>query len=212
MKSNHRFHVIKKLKNYVKKSKVRSKRGKYRAATTTLGDTTLTEVLWNDSSLVGCVSADLGSETRMITRRMGRHKPSIACPNMMVVRSEHFRAVDQNDQLRMGKWGFQYTCKYKAWLKLFFALIELLMINIYILSLKTEPDLLQDEFRWALITQLVRKSKWLEEGEIARRTRARRRQVVAAGKRVTHVPRWEGGAEAHHLHHIPDYVSPDVVN
>ena len=115
VKQTHRFHVVKKLKPFVTKSKLRKHRGKYRSATTTINfegeDVTLTEVLWNDSSLVGCVSADLGTEEYRVTRRMGRHTPTVAQPNMMRERDKHYRAVDQNDQLRLSKWQFQHTAK-----------------------------------------------------------------------------------------------------
>lgn len=71
-------------------SQVRAKRGKYRAATTTVGqnqdEVTLVELLWNDSSLMGCVSADLGSEQLTTERRMGRWKVPIVCPKMMIIR------------------------------------------------------------------------------------------------------------------------------
>ena len=141
----HRYHVIggpkhPGLSQYVKKSKVsvtflfdyisythsqshiwpqvRKNRGKYRAATTTVGvgdeAVTLTELLWNDSSLVGCISADLGSEQEVVDRRMGRWTVPIPCPKMMVVRDKNFRAVDQIDQLRLCKWSFDFICRNKA--------------------------------------------------------------------------------------------------
>ena len=220
--STHRFHVIESnkkinklgLQSFVKKSKLRINRGKYRAATTKVGsddnEVTLVEVLWNDSSLVGCVSADLGSEECSAERRMGRWKVPISCPKMMVVRGKYFRAVDQNDQLRLSKWAFQFMCKKKAWLKLFFALIELLLVNIYIVAIQTNNDLTQDDFRWAMVMQLVAKAKEVdEENEIAERTRSARRREAPLSMSTTTYSRFSGGLQHHHHDTIHEYVSAE---
>ena len=216
VKSTHRFHIIKKLKPFVKKSKERKKRGKFRAATTTVGEgadkVTLTEILWNDSSLVGCVSADLGSEEHRVQRRMGRHTPTIAQPNMFKVRDMHYRAVDQNDQLRMSKWTFPNISRRVCWHKLFFALIEVLLINIYIIALQEEPDLKQDDYRWALLLQLVGKADELDEGAVAARTRSacrEQREAEATPPVPESVGRWEGGETQHHHDRVFDYVTPE---
>lgn len=214
VKATHRFHVIKKLKPFVKQSKDRKHRGKYRAATTTVGlggdAVTLTEILWNDSSLVGCVSADLGSEEHRVQRRMGRHNPTIAQPNMFKVRDDNYRAVDQNDQLRMSKWTFPQISRRVCWHKLFFALIEVLLINIYIIAMETEPDLPQDDFRWAILLQLVAKAKEIEQGAVSDRTRSEttRKRRAARSTPTKPVGRWSGGLESHHLDTVFDYVTP----
>lgn len=201
------------MKPYITKSKLRKHRGKYRAATTTLshngGDVTLTEVLWNDSSLVGCVSADLGSKEHQVKRRMGRHQPTIAQPHMMHVRDDFYRAVDQNDQLRMGKWGFDFKCKLVCWFKVFFALIELLLINVYIIAMQSDPGLLQDDYRWSLVLQLIHKAEELEAGEVAARTRAQRQSGKTAVAATAKVSRWKGGVTQHHHDIVRDYVPPE---
>ena len=216
VKSSHRFHVIKKLKPYITKSKVRKHRGKYRTATTTVqmdGEPiTLTEVLWNDSSLVGCVSADLGSAEHRVTRRMGRHTPTVAQPDMMHERDKHYRAVDQNDQLRLGKWKFQHTAKRVCWHKLFFALIEILLVNIFLVAQQTEPELLQDDFRWAILLQLVAQAEELErDTPVSNRTRSQQPDIDLTGARAEQavVTRWEGGLKAHHHAVINDYVTKE---
>ena len=111
-----------------------------RVAATTIDGIRLSTVLWVDSSLVAVVSADLGSEAKKVERRRGRHKGDIDCPLMVFVRGENFRAVDINDQMRLGKVRFAFSCKRKAWPKLFFAcLIELALVNIYIIVIWTNP-------------------------------------------------------------------------
>lgn len=192
---------------------VRKKRGKYRAATTTVGtgdkEVRLTELLWNDSALVGCVSADLGSEQETADRRMGRWMVAVPCPRMLVVRGDHFRAVDQIDQLRMCKWAFHFICKKKAWLKLFFALIELLMVNIFIIACRTDLDLEQDDYRWNCVIELVEKAKELdEEGDVAEHTRSATRAPRRESSSSEH-SRFEGGLEHHHHDVVCEYVTPE---
>ena len=120
------------------------------------------------------MSADLGSEPILVKRRMGRWEVDIPCPNMMYVRGQNFRAVDQNDQIRLCKWAFKFISRRKGWLKLFFALIELLIVNIFIVAMKTyKEDLQQDDFRWELLFQLVAKADELDaEVELQDRTRS----------------------------------------
>ena len=117
-----------------------SVRGKYRCAYTKVDDVRLTTVLWVDSSLVATISADLGTEVESVKRRSGRHKRPIDCPRMVFVRGKHFRAVDIHDMLRLGhQVHFAFSCKKKAWPKLFFGLIELALVNIYIVVVQTNP-------------------------------------------------------------------------
>ena len=87
----------------VSKSKKRNSRGKYRSATATIEGVALNTCLWNDSNLLGGVSADLGTENTPVMRRMGRHKRPISCPHMMSFRDKHLRGVDVHDQLRACK-------------------------------------------------------------------------------------------------------------
>lgn len=125
---------------------------------------------------------------------------------MMMIRGKYFRAVDQNDQIRLSKWGFSFICRKKGWLKLFFALIELLLINIFIVALQTNGELEQDDFRWTLVFQLVEKAKQMEEDgeDMSERTRSARRQ--SASRRMF-CSRFEGGADHHHHDVIEEYVS-----
>ena len=69
----------------ITKSKKRLHRGKYRSATVTVDGVVLNTLVWNDSSLIGGISADLGAENVPVQRRMGRHTPAIDCPRMMFV-------------------------------------------------------------------------------------------------------------------------------
>ena len=87
VKKKSRYHIIshwcQKGNPIVAKSKKRNKRGKYRSATTKIEGVVINTCLWNDSNLLGGVSADLGTENRPVVRRMGRHKRHISCPNMI---------------------------------------------------------------------------------------------------------------------------------
>ena len=142
---------------------------------------------------------------------MGRHTHTVAQPNMMRERDKHYRAVDQNDQLRLSKWQFQHTAKKVCWHKLFFALLEVLLVNIYLIALQTEPELKQDDFRWSMVDQLVAKAEELEEGTVASRTRSQQPEAAVASNNAQKVvvSRWDGGAEAHHLVTVPAYVTPE---
>ena len=78
VKAGHRFHVAWQFKATKKrpglvKSKDAAVRGKYRCASTTIDGVKLNTVLWVDSSLVDCISADLGTEDHDVDRRRGRH-------------------------------------------------------------------------------------------------------------------------------------------
>ena len=145
-----RYHIIshwcKKGNPIVSKSKKRNKRGKYRSATTTISGVVLNECLWNDSNLLGGVSADLGCENRPVVRRMGRHKPLISCPLMMFTRGQFLRGVDVHDQLRACKWRIVFVCKGKAWPKLVFGLYEILIVNIYIVKSQCRKKVQPDDF------------------------------------------------------------------
>ena len=168
----------------------------------------LTEMLWNDSSLVGCISADLGSEQEAVDRRMGRWTVPIPCPKMMVVRDKNFRAVDQIDQLRLCKWSFDFICRNKACHKLFVALIELLLIDIFIVACQTDPDLEQDDYRWSVLFALVAKARELDETQdVSERTRSSRRQRMPTCSKE--YSRFEGGLEHHHHDVVCEYVDVD---
>ena len=96
------------------KSKARNRRGKYRSATTCIDGVRLNTCMWNDSALVGGISADLGCENEPVARRTGRHIPPVACPRMMNVRGKFLRGVDIHDQLRASKYRFVFICKKKG--------------------------------------------------------------------------------------------------
>ena len=121
-----RCHVVHQLPVSSKKSKLRRERGKHRSATTVFRvtapdevDTVINCVLLSDSKLVSCASADLGTAQMMDHRQQGRHRHPIPVPKMIAVCGEKFRAVDQNDQLRMSKVKFVVVFRKKPWPKVF---------------------------------------------------------------------------------------------
>ena len=226
VKAGHRYHVDWQFKATKKrpglvKSKDASVRGKYRCATTTIDGVKLNTVLWVDSSLVACISADLGTESHDVDRRRGRHVKPITCPRMIFVRGKFFRAVDVSDQLRLGKVHFVVVTKKKVWVKLAFGLVEICLVNMYIVVINTNPDyvkLTQEDFRWQLVTELVTKVKKLD----ARAARAARARADAAPDdgvvSATGVPaeyehktplqiRLEGRDGSHHHEIQSEYVS-----
>ena len=208
-----RYHIIthwcKKGAPIVPKSKKRNKRGKYRSATTTIQNVILNECLWNDSNLLGGVSADLGCENRPVVRRMGRHKPLISCPYMMFVRGKHLRGVDIHDQLRACKWRIVFVCKGKAWPKLTFGLFEILLVNIYVVKQQCRVKVKPDEFRWNLVTAMVDKADALD----ADRARAASNETVpqqsVSPDVVDEVGRFQG-VERHHHELLLEYVDPEL--
>ena len=110
----------------------------------------LNTVLWVDSSLVVAISADLGTESHDVDRRRGRHVKPVTCPSMVFTRGKFFRAVDVSDQLRLGKVHFVVITKKKVWVKLAFGLIEICLVNMYIVAIHTNPDyadMTQEDFR-----------------------------------------------------------------
>ena len=152
-----RFHVCYQLG--VTQSKKRHMRGKYRSALLQVDDDVrVTTVCWSDSNLCGYASCDLGTEGETFCmRRSGRWKRRVPYPIMVKVRGDHFRAVDQSDQLRLGKCHFDYICRKKAWPKVFWGGIELVLVNIYCIARGGVRfrNILQREFRWATLLQLV---------------------------------------------------------
>ena len=128
-----RFHITNLLP--VIKSKKRSLRGKYRSAFLQIDDDVrITAVTWNDSSKCGFASADVGSvgESQCL-RRVGRWQRPVTYPAIVAMRESKFRAIDRHDQLRLGKCHFDYICRKKAWPKVQYGSIELLLVNIYII-------------------------------------------------------------------------------
>ena len=123
----------------------------------------------------------------------------------MEERDKNFRAVDQNDQLRLSKWGFQFLCRKKPWLKLFWALIELLLVNIFLVAAQTDKDLEQDDFRWEMVYALVKLANELEqEAPVSYRTRGSTRSS-ASGRPTS---RFEGGLDHHH-DIVQEYVTAE---
>ena len=70
----------------------------------------------------------------------------------------------------------------------------------------TDPDLKQDDFRWAMLLQLVAKAEEIEKGVVADRTRSERSRP--APSTPISVGRWSGGAKYHHHDTVVDYVTP----
>ena len=117
------------------KSKKRSLRGKYCSAFLQIDDDVrITAVTWNDSSKCGFASADVGSVGKsQCLRRVGRRQRPVTYPAIIAMRESKFRAIDRHDQLRLGKCHFDYICRKKAWPKVQYGSIELLLVNIYII-------------------------------------------------------------------------------
>ena len=206
-----RYHVVKhwmkKGAPVIPKSKARNKRGKYRSATTTIDGVVLNTCLWNDSNRLGGVSADLGCENRPVTRRMGRHTPTISCPIMMFIRNKYLRGVDVHDQLRACKWRIVFQTKSKAWPKLVFGLYEITIINIYIVKCQ-DPDFdkAADTYRWSLVTGLVDKADSLDR--ISKDVSPVLDMTNDSDANDKVVPRFQG-ADSHHWELLHEYVTPE---
>ena len=198
------------------KSKKRNRRGKYRSATTTISGVVINECLWNDSSLLGGCSADLGCEDQPVKRRMGRHTPTVSCPRMMAVRGDKLRGVDIHDQLRSSKYRMTFQCRNKAWPKLDIGLFEILVVNIYCVKKTSEATLKPDDYRWDLLNDMVLKADQLEAEKAARVARVRppttraRARAKSDDKEDSAVGRF-AGVDVHHHDRICEYVTPEQV-
>ena len=218
MKAGHRFHVVWQFKKTkacggLSQSKSMSMRGKYRSAHAKIDDVRLSTALWVDSSLVATISADLGTEVDTVKRRRGRHKRQIKCPRMVFLRGKMFRAVDIHDMLRLGKVHFLFSCKKKAWPKLFFGLIEVLLVNIYIVVVWTNPgkkDMSQSEFRWQLVEEFVREAERLEKETDVEVEDASATATVEGVAKTPFEIRMEGRDGSHHHDIQPEYVPTSV--
>ena len=229
VRMNAKYHVVANWSGVVKKSKSMRRRGKYRSATVTVNGITFNTCLWNDSSLLGGISTDLGCEDDPVVRRTGRHLPHVSCPRMMRVRGMHFRAVDGHDQLRACKFKMAFSCKRKAWPNLVMGLYEICVVNIYVVKSRGARDqnLKQDSFRWALVMGMVSKAKELDErrarnkqsAEVKRDAtprRSRRQRGVPPSENTSSevstteeaVPRFER-AKLHHHDRLDEYVTPE---
>lgn len=198
-----RFHISNLLP--VIKSRKRSLRGKYRSAYLQIDDDVrITTVLWNDSAKCGFSSADVGTvgESHCI-RRVGRWSREVTYPKIVAMREKKFRAIDRHDQLRLGKCHFDYICRKKAWPKVQYGGIELLLVNIYIIAHASIRfrGIDQREFRWQTVLQLVTIAD-----NIDARARAANPALVR-GRDCT-----EGRFQGQHTHHHatwPEYVDRD---
>jgi hypothetical protein len=186
----------------VVKSKKREHRGKYRSATTKIAGVTVNTCQWNDSTLVGYFSTAFGSKQCEDTRQQGRHKIKIAIPQMALVRGQHFRAVDQNDQLRLGKAGFNFVCRTKAWPKVFWGCIELLVVNMYIIARTNELHTEQRAFRWELMRQLLAEADDLDKDEAGEGRGPTTPQTPAEWKTRFH----PDSATMHHHSSLQEYI------
>ena len=219
-----RYHAVHQLPVPYHSSKPRKERGKYRSATATFRatgegevDTVINCVLWSDSKLVACASADLGTAQMMDYRQQGRHKHAIPIPKMIVVRGKKFRAVDQNDQLRMGKNKFVFICKRKPWPKVFWGGIELHIINVYIIVVELTPGHppSQRMYRWTLVDDLLALADELDEAaattnaNVAAAAAANAAAAVPATPlQVRHSP---DSVTRHHWRVMHEYVTPAEV-
>lgn len=152
-----RYHVANLLP--MLQSKTTKLRGKYRSAFLQVdADVRIATVLWNDSNRCGYASCDLGTvgETHCI-RKVGRWEREVPYPHMVHIREKRFRAIDRHDQLRLGRCHFDFICRRKAWPKAYTGGIEILLVNIFIISERSIRfrNIKQREFRWQTLLQLV---------------------------------------------------------
>ena len=90
-------------------------------------------------------------------------------------------------------------------------LAELLVVNIYTMKVTSEPELAQDDYRWSLVGDLVKRAKQLETQDIVRvRATTRTLSAAAATKNPEgcYVSR-ENGAKLHHWDELKEYIFPD---
>ena len=189
----------------VVKSKKRTLRGKYRSAFVQLDDDVrVTTVCWNDSAKCGYASCDLGTEGETTcVRRVGRWKRDVPYPFMVSVREKKFRAIDRHDQLRLGKCHFDVICRKKAWPKVYHGGIEILLVNIYIISERSVrfQNIKQRELRWKTLLELVVMADRLDR-------RARDLDPADVRGRDRLVDRYRG-RDTHHHATWPEYVDDD---
>ena len=198
VKKGARFHVCYDLDMI--KSKKRANRGKYRSATTTINGVQINTVLWQDSKLVGFASTYSGTENSPVTRRQGRFEFDIACPKMIVVRSDNFRAVDSNDQMRMGDVQFDMICRTKAWPVVNWGITELIVLQIFLIC-RIHPRMLnisQPAFRWQMLQELLDYAWSMDENEQPRTTA----DVVHIVNRFH-----PNSVDLHHHDDMPEYVT-----
>ena len=198
-----RFHITNLLP--VVKSKIRTLRGKYRSAFLQIDeDVRIVAVCWNDSNKCGYASCDLGTEGETsCVRRVGRWERDVPYPFMVCVREKKFRAIDRHDQLRLGKCHFDFQCRKKAWPKVHYGGIELLLVNIFVVSERSVRfrNIRQREFRWQCVLQLV---------VMADRIDQRDRDIHPENPRgIDQTVERFRGRETHHHAIWPEYVDED---
>ena len=206
-----RFHVCYKLG--MTKSARRTNRGKYRSARTVIDGVKINTVCWQDRALIGFTSTMTGTSEMKDTRRKGRHEIAISCPKMVVVRGQNFRAVDSNDQMRLGKHKFQIISRTKAWPVIFWGVMEILLTNIYLVlrCCKEYKNLLPRDFRWQLITEILEYAILLDDqeddGMSSDVEHASGLQEMKTSK-IEIVSRFHDDAvQLHHHVKIPEYVT-----
>ena len=210
--TNCRFHSINPSRDGREEIKYRSATGTFRATTGVEGqrqhDTVINCVLWSDNKLVACASADLGTAQMMKYRQQERHRHPIPVPKMIVVRGKNFRAVDQIDQLRLGKTKFVFICKSKPWPKVFWGLIEVHVVNVYIIVIEITPGTkkpTQREFRWQLVTELLDFADELDAVD----THNRRSTNATANDANTQIRHSTDSKTLHYFASMSEYVTPD---
>ena len=127
---------------------------------------------------------------------------------MIITRGQNFRAVDSNDQMRLGSCKFRHITRTKAWPVVFWGIVELLLVNMWLICRLTPEmkDVLQRDFRWRVICELVEYAEYLErqgsnEAEPTDRTDDAEPGVV---------PRFhDDAADLHHWDTLTEYVSEE---
>lgn len=203
-----RFHVVYQLPvPFSKSRKLREHRGKYRSAQTEVEGVQVNCCLWSDSALIGYASCDLGTKQVEAVRQQGRHRVTIACPELVVERGKYFRAVDSHDQLRLGRLHFAYITKSKPWPEVFFGLIELTLVNIYIVCKQFEEhkDLTQNDFRWRMLEEILEIADEIDDRNFAAERAQERPAEVAEVSR--HHPK---SKDLHHWCQMSEYVDVET--
>ena len=200
-----RFHVVYQLPvPFSKSRKPREHRGKYRSAQTEVEGVQVNCCLWSDNALIGYASCDLGTKQVEAVRQQGRHRVTIACPELVVEREKYFRAIDTHNQLRLGQLHFSYIAKSKPWPKVFFGLLELTLVNIYIVCKQVEQykNLKQYDFRWRLLDEILQIAQELEDHHPTPRD-----DNMEIGEVKRYHPESQG---LHHWCQMPEYVSVET--
>jgi hypothetical protein len=112
------------------------------------GDEKISSVLWNDNSAVLLVSTLTGSEPVSTIKRWNkkeREYSNVTCPDVVKVYNKHMGGVDLMDS-HIGRFRIQMKSK-KWYFRLFYHILDLAIINAWLLSKNKVPNMTQKQFR-----------------------------------------------------------------